>query len=312
VKARLRHWLNDRSPQGAQITLSQRCIFVLPSRFALAFLLTLLLILLVGINYQHSLAYALVFLLLSLFFITLLHSFRNLSGLTISAEANPPVFAGGLVSFRVRLLSHKRAHQAIRIGFDKNTLQLLDVPAAGSIRLELEYPADQRGWLKPEPLLIESLFPLGLWRVWSHVRLEQRVLVYPRPLAGDCPLSTGSADSEGEQQAAGIGVDDFQGLRDWQPGHSLARIHWKAFSRGGELLVKEFSALQGAQPWLDFSALQGDHETRLSLLCHQVLKRCDSAEPFGLRLPDQDIPASHGDSHRAICLQALALYGRAP
>jgi len=311
VSARLRHWLDGRRPKGAQITLSQCNIFVLPSRFALAFLLALLLILLVGINYQHSLAYGLVFLLLSLFFIALLHSFRNLSGLTISAEASPPVFAGGQASFRVRLLSHKRAHQAIRIGFDKNAMQLLNVPAAGSIRLELDYPANQRGWLKPEHLLIESVFPLGLWRVWSDVCLQQRVLVYPRPLAADLPLSTGAADSEGEQQAAGVGVDDFQGLRDWQPGHSLARIHWKAFSRGGGLLVKEFSALHGTQPWLDFSVLEGDTETRLSLLCHQVLKRCDSAEPFGLRLPGQDIAAGSGDSHRAICLQALALYGRA-
>jgi len=266
----LHHWqqrvLEKRLPKGAQITLTQRSIFVLPSRFALPFTAALLLILLVAINYRHSLAYGLCFLLLSLFFIALLHSFRNLSGLTIQAQASDAVFAGQTASFRVCLSSNKRDHQSIAIGFSKSSLQILDVPAQSSITVELDYPASRRGWLKPKRLLIESHFPLGLWRVWSQIALQQRVLVYPRPLKADIPLLSGAGDKTEGVQMVAAGVDDFRGLRDFVPGDSLKRLDWKAYSRERGLLIKEFSAVEGGEPWLDFSALEGDSETRLSIL----------------------------------------------
>jgi len=316
VKTALRSWYlraaNKRLPKGTQITLTQRSIFILPSHFALAFLLAVLLILLVAVNFQQSLAYMLAFLLLPLFFIGLLHSFINLNQLTLTAQGGAAVFAGQAASFHVTLSSKKRAHQAIAIGFSKNALQLQDIPATGSITVELSYPTSKRGWLKPKHLLVQSLFPLGLWRVWSWLCLEQRVLVYPHPLAASFEALLIHPDTSEGQQASGIGVDDFQGQRRFSSGDSLRRLDWKAYSRERGLLVKEFSALQGGQPWLDFSALEGDTETRLSLLCHQVLELCASGQSFGLRLPDKRIEPATGDSQRNSCLQALALYGISP
>jgi len=309
----LRHWQQrlaaKRRPKGAQISLSQRHIFVLPSAFALAFFMALLLILLVGIHYQHSLAYALCFLLLSVFCIALLHSFRNVNGLTLSAEASPSVFAGQNASFRLRLSSNRRAHQSIAIGFNPQTLQIQDVPAQGSTALTLDYPATHRGWLKAPRLLVESQFPLGLWRVWSWLDLEQRVLVYPRPLAGDYPLANVPLDKSEGEQSRRLGVDDFQGQRRFAPGDSLKRINWKAYSRERGLFVKEFGALEGHPSWLDFSALDGDSETRLSILCQHVLELSASGQFFGLRLPAQSLPPESGERQRERCLQALALYG---
>jgi len=313
VKSCWRNWqhriLKKRLLTGTQITLSQRSIFVLPSRFSLFFTLVLVLVLLIAINYQNSLAYALTFLLFSLFCISLLHSFANLAGLAINAEASPAVFAGSQALFHLRLASHSRAHQAIVIGFGKDSQKMQDVPAGGSVSVQLEYPANARGWLKPGKLLIESHFPLGLWRVWSWVQLEQRILVYPRPLESSLALVGGEADSNSEQQTARVGTDDFQGHRRFAPGDSLKRLDWKAFSRERGLLLKEFASLQGSSCWLDFSALQGDSETRLSILAHQVLALCASGQVFGLRLPGQNIAQGSGDTQRDICLQALALYG---
>jgi len=287
-----RHLLNKRQAKGVQICLAQRSIFVLPSRFALSFMLALLLILLVGINYRHNLAYGLCFVLLALFFIALLHSFANLSGLCIQAESSPAVFAGEQAGFRVRLYSNKRAHQSISIGFHAKALQVHDLPAGGSITLTLDCPASQRGWLEAAPLLIESHFPLGLWRVWSWVCLKQRVLVYPRPLATDTVLSSHYQDALDGRHSVAVGVDDFQGLRRFAPGDSLKRLDWKAWSRERGLLVKEFSETSGSTLWLDFSALPGDSETRLSILTQQVLTLCASGQRFGLRLPEQSIPSA--------------------
>jgi uncharacterized protein (DUF58 family) len=158
---------------------------------------------------------------------------------------------------------------------------------------------------------VDSAFPLGLLQAWSWVDLDQAALVYPRPLPGALPLSPGAGEDpedEGARQQ-GQGTDDYQGLRSFQPGDSRARLHWKAFSRGQGLLVKDFVSLAGREQWLDLQLLEGDLETRLSLLCHWVLQFSAQQQPFGLRLPGQELGIDSGAAHRDACLQALALYG---
>lgn len=311
LKARWRRWVVRRIPAAAQVQLNQRRIFIMPNRVGAAFALVLLLMLLAGINYENSLAYGLTFLLSAVFVVAILHTYRNFAGLILKAGASGAVFVGEQASFRVRLESDGRAHMAIGIGWPPQPLQTLDVPAQGQRECELTQPALQRGWLRPERLRVESHFPLGILVAWSWVDLDQSVLVYPRPLQGELPLSDGgSLDEEDEgQRATGQGADDYQGLRSYQPGDSKRRLHWKAFSRGQGLLVKDFAALAGRDLWLDFQALGGDAEERLSRLCYWVLQLDARQQAYGLRLPGGELAPDHGDAHREACLRALALYG---
>ena len=109
----------------------------------------------------------------------------------------------------------------------------------------------------------------------------------------------------------GSGVDDYQGLRAWQPGDPRRRLHWKAYSRGQGLLVKDFASLLGNDPLLDFDALTGDTEQRLSVLCHWVIDLSEKQQPFALRLPAGLFGPDSGQAHRDACLRALALHGLA-
>jgi len=122
-----------------------------------------------------------------------------------------------------------------------------------------------------------------------------------------------AAGREGDEQAGlvthGQGSDDFQGLRTYQPGDSRKRLHWKAYSRGQGLLVKDFAAQSGRDLLLDFDVLGGDLESRLSLLCHWVLVLSERQQPFALRLPNESLPVAIGERHREQCLRALALHG---
>src|SRR3989338_6637533 len=218
-------------------------------------MLALLLMLLAAINYQNSLAYGLTFLLASVFVVAILHTYRNLAGLILKAGSAPAVFVGEPAGFRVRLESSQRPHQAVSLGWPPADLQTLDVPQQGVSECQLNLPAQARGWLRPGRLRVESRFPLGILLAWSWVDLDQSVLVYPQPLAADLPLLTAGANDSEEQgsRALGKGSDDFQGLRSYQPGDSKKRLHWKAYSRGQGLLVKDFAALAGRDIWLDFN-----------------------------------------------------------
>lgn len=305
------HWLARRIPAAASVRLDQRRIFIIPTLVGAAFALALLLMLLAAINYQNSLAYGLTFMLGAVFVVAILHTYRNLAGLTLEAGGAGAVFAGEHGRFRVRLVSSARPHRAIALGWSPATLQSLDVPALGVSECELNLPTHQRGWLRPGRLRVESRFPLGILVAWSWVDLDQVLLVYPRPLVGELPLAAGADDRVDEQGsfAQGRGAEDFQGLKCYQPGESKRHVHWKAYSRGQGLLVKDFAALSGQEPVLDFEALGGDVETRLSLLCHWVLHLSERQQPFALRLPGQVLATENDERHRDECLRALALFG---
>ena len=207
LKPLWQRWLARRIPPAASVRLNQRRIFILPSRVGAVFAVALLLMLLVGINYQNSLAYGLTFLLVSVFVVTILHTYRNLAGLVLKAGGGGAVFVGEQARFRVRLESPEREHQAVALGWPPSDLVLRDVPRQGQTEVDLSQPAVRRGWLRPERLRVESRFPLGLLVAWSWVDLRQQALVYPRPLAGEPFLAPGAEDAEDQGRAlASTGV----------------------------------------------------------------------------------------------------------
>jgi hypothetical protein len=74
-----------RIPAAREVTLDQRRIFIFPSLTGLFFACSLLVMLLAAINFENNLSYALTFLLATLFIVATLHTYANLSGLTIRA-----------------------------------------------------------------------------------------------------------------------------------------------------------------------------------------------------------------------------------
>ena len=313
VAEHFRQWQARRSPPARRVQLDHRRVYILPSRAGFAFACTLLLMLLAAINYQNSMAYALVFLLSALFVLVIFHTYRNLSGLAVSLSTPAAVFVGEQARFGVRLESAGKRHHAIAAGWAEGAAQGVAYVEAGHVEsLELALPTTRRGWV-PAPLIrVRSSFPLGLLVAWSLLDGDQRVLVYPQPLEGEWPLlptlATGGQDA---LHASGNGSDDFQGLKMYQPGDSWRRLHWKAYSRGGALLVKAFGEQQGEDLALDFAALSGDTEFRLSRLCHAVLDLAGQGRVYALHLPGLNIGMGEGEAHRDQCLRALALFGGA-
>jgi uncharacterized protein (DUF58 family) len=312
LERRWQRWLTRRIPAQSTVRLDHRRLFIMPSRTGVAFGAALLLMLLAAINYQNSLAYGLTFLLASVYVVAILHTWRNLAGLQLQATSAVAVFCGDAAHLGVRLLAGGRSRWAVALGWPPDALQQLDVPADEQLQAELALPTARRGWLRAPRLRVESRFPLGILVVWSWIDLDQQVLVYPRPLPGELPMPGAGADDDQElsgERPHSRGVDDYQGLRVYQPGDSRRRLHWKAYSRGQGLLVKDFSELTGSQLELDLERLAGDLETRLSILCHWVLALHQREQPYALRLGDQLLPADTGDAHRDACLRALALHG---
>lgn len=304
---RWQRWLNRRIPPASSVELSQRRVFILPTRQGGAFGLALLVMLLAAINYQNSLAYALAFLLIALALVTLLHTWRNLAGLQLRAAAAEAAHVGQSAGFHV-LLESRRPRPAIALGWVGEPSTLLDVPAGGALDVPLSLAASRRGWLRAPRLRVETRFPLGLWVAWSWVDLQQRALVYPRPAEG-LPTFSHEGGEGGQARPVGEGLDDFRGLRPYQPADGRRRLDWKAYARGQGLRVKDFAAQAGDRCLLDLAQLAGPLEERLANLCAGVLRFSEQGVTFELRLATERLGPAIGRAHRDACLRALALYG---
>lgn len=302
-------WLDARVPPANAVTLNQRKVFMLPSREGLYFALLLVFMLIAGINYQNSLVFAFAFLLASLFMVGMLHTYRNLAGLTLQAGTTRDAFAGEDAAFEVVLSRQgERRFESLALGWDKTLLADADLIEDTECRVRLFVPAQARGVLDPGRLLVETRYPLGLFRAWSWVDLSVSTLVYPRPIAaGQRPQGDSSA-GEGELVTR-EGSDDFYGLREYNLGDPLKHIAWKSYARTDEMFVKQFAARVDRRVWIDWELFAGlDREARLSHMCHWVLVLAKSSDEYGLRLPGLTLQPARGDAHASEVLRALALF----
>lgn len=305
-------WIKKRIPAANRVVLNHRRIFILPTRAGFGFLLLLFILLIGAINYQNSLVYVVVFLLGSLFWVGLHHTYRNLSGLELRTLHATPVFAGEEAGLRLSLRTVKREQQAITLFWPHTLPQRMDVVGDEDNNVTLYYPTTQRGPLSLGRLRVETRYPLGWFVAWSLVDLDWHVLVYPKPL--DLPLAN-IRDGGAGQGAPSLmeGVEDFQGLRPYQPGDSKRRLDWRAWSRGHGLHSKVFSELQGNAQWLSLEQAPGvSLEARLSCMTGWVLRLEKLQQPYGLVLDDRKIAPAVGEAHQRACLSALALYGAGP
>jgi uncharacterized protein (DUF58 family) len=309
---RLRDWFYGyRAPERGAITLGQRRVYILPTRLGWLYGATLGILLVGSINYALQLGFALTFLLAGLGLIGMVHTTRNLARLTVSTGRAEPVFAGEAAQFRLYLDNRARYDRpAILVRHPAGGAQLvLDLAPGAVAAAVLAVPASRRGWLALDRVMLETRFPLGLFRAWSYVEPEARCLVYPRPERVPLPAPTPDAEA-GAARAQALGSDDFSGLRAYQPQDSPRHVAWKAVARADDMLTKQFAGAAGIELWLDWDrlAVAADTEQRLSRLAGWVLAAEQSGARYGLRLPDRSIAPERGDAHRCACLQALALH----
>lgn len=313
-------WLPRRGTLDAgEVVLSQRRVFILPTRAGIGFAVLLLVLLIGSINYTLGLGFALTFLALSCALVDMVFTYRNLAHLALQQGRVPAVFAGQEARFELHVANRTGlARYGVWIDFSDASKKgearhVTDIAAHGSASVLLGVPTSARGWLQPARVVLSTRFPLGLFRAWSYWRPAARALVYPRPEEGAPPLPV-SGNAVGSGRAGGN--DDFAGVRSYQAGDSPRQLAWRQIARldpalGGQLVTKHFEGGVGDELLLDFAQLppQLDLELRLSRMTRWVLDAEQRALPYAFRLGAIHYDAGNGAAHQAACLRALALYG---
>lgn len=295
--------------------LGLRRVYILPTRHGLLLLVLLLIILLGAINYDNALAYLLCFLLGGLFLVAMLHTYRNLAGLSLASAAVAPVVTGEPAVFMLQLASEvarpryqlrlmQRAPSSKRA---RKTAVTLDLHThTGAVALAL--PTHQRGRLGLHQVRLESTFPLGVLRAWAYFKSPAECIVYPRA-AGHLPLPRRANAATATARGSTQGTDDFAELTRYREGDSLRAIHWPAYARRAELMVKRFEGEDDevALTW-DATLALGEVEARIAQLAQWVRTARALGVPYSLILAPQTFPPGADAAHFARVMTALALY----
>lgn len=303
----VRRWLSQRLPLTSSIVLTQRHIFIFITREGGLYAALLAVTFICGINYANNLVLGLCFFLTSVLVITIHHTYAHLSGLKIDVLAATDSVAGGYSEYRVQIApTGRQPHRQVLLQWDdaERCIGTLKQPQIEVFQLK----TPQRGAFLPPRLTVSSVYPLGLLRAWTYVHFDRVAWVSPQSLAcaqSSVQLSPQQDEQHAEQRVRG--QDEFESLKDFVAGESMARISWAHLARGQGLLSKDFSDPKGQNQLLDYAHMPAlSHEDKLSQLAYWIRQFEQQQLSFALQLPRQHLPLGVGQAHCRAALRLLA------
>jgi uncharacterized protein (DUF58 family) len=140
---------------------------------------------------------------------------------------------------------------------------------------------------------ITSSFPCGLWRATRTGRVDEPIVVYPRPVTPvgiDDPRSADQSTGEENWLPQPDFSGEYLGIREFRSGDPLKMIHWRATARVQRLVVREFDRRLPQRYALVFHSYQpagqprlGDaFESALEMLAGLLIECRRSGLPFEL------------------------------
>lgn len=101
----------------------------------------------------------------------------------------------------------------------------------------------KRGYLNFSGIIIARPDPFGIFRAFVKVSLPNSLLILPKRY----PLPSFQLPGFRKYQPGGVSLaskvgesEEFLSLRDYRPGDSIRRVHWKSWAKAGKPVVKEY------------------------------------------------------------------------
>jgi uncharacterized protein (DUF58 family) len=110
----------------------------------------------------------------------------------------------------------------------------------------------RRGRFTLGPLSLVSGDPLGLFEFHRDLEVSSDIVVYPAmiPIPSFTPPLGHLPGGDAVRRRTHYITTNVAGVRDYAPGDSFNRIHWRSTARTGRLIVKEFELDPTADIWL--------------------------------------------------------------
>ncbi|RZT98012.1 DUF58 domain-containing protein [Rivibacter subsaxonicus] len=315
LRRRWRRWWEARHPRSDTLLLTQRNVYILPTRAGWLFAATLLVLLVASINYQLSLGFVLTFLLAGSGIVSMHVTHATLRGLALHLRPLAAVHAGDAAALEVVLASEAtRPRYGVGLRLRESGQKQwiwVDIAAGGQSTARLSFVARHRGRVDLPSVVLETRFPLGLFRAWAEWRPASTLLAWPRAEAPATALPPARALGGAAASLPSRGGEEFDGVRAYRRGDPLKLVVWKKVARtgGSELIARDTRGSQRSELWLDWAATGSlAPEDRLSRLAGWLLAAERAGLAWGLRLPGTELAPGAGETQRRAGLEALALW----
>ncbi|GHT01767.1 hypothetical protein AGMMS50276_30500 [Synergistales bacterium] len=158
---------------------------------------------------------------------------------------------------------------------------------------------------------LSSVYPFNFFeRSWPTSCVFD-VTVFPYPLRCErSAVFASSDDDEGEDKSAPIGDTDVVGVRSYEEGDSMKRIHWKSSARTGKLKTRLYEGASAREAQIiDLDRLlAAETERGLSMAAWTVAESMKSATPVGMSYRGFIIPPATERPHKLDLLRRLAVH----
>ncbi|MES2186041.1 MAG: DUF58 domain-containing protein [Pseudomonadota bacterium] len=315
-EGRISAWIASRLPRQDTQVLTQRNVYIMPSKAGWMLALVLVVLLVASINFELNLGYLLTFLLAGSALASMHVAHGTLRGLALHLAPPAPCFAGAAAALEIQLSSDRASPRyAIGVGLQgAEPGAWTDVPGGGQSTVHISWLPPGRGRHSLPTLQAQTRFPMGTFRVWTLWRPATPLLVYPEPEAHPPALPPGEPRAGSAPAGApSQGPGEVDGVRVYQRGDPLRLVVWKKAARAiaagsDELVSRDTHQPRYQDLWFDLSHTGAPSiEQRLSRICAWVLLAERTGTDYGLRLPGLTLAPSQGAAHRHRCLEALAL-----
>ncbi len=310
VARRLRAWL--RPPRTLRPTRAGWSFFAIS--FGVGF---------AALNTGNNLLYLVLSLMLAFLVLSGLLSEAALRGIRVRRRLPREIFAGGQQTVALELTNEQRRFASFAIVVEDRLRDdagderpagrvfALRIAAGASEQRFYRLAPERRGRLQLTGFQVYTRFPFGLFSKALRLAAPEEALVYPaiEPLRVVPELGSARGGGESRSGPGGQGAE-VSGLREFAPGDSMRRIHWRASLRRGGLLVRRLESEHEAEVEVQLHtaahAPGPAFEERVSWAASEVIAHLEAGYRVALRTDSERLAAESGGAQRSRLLSFLA------
>ena len=264
------------------------------------------LLMLMGWGYANNLCLALAVLLLSLSVIFLIECHFNLEGLNLQLMSYEDQFAQRRLRWKGAYRSRsQRTRHNLKLRWDTKEQLSSEIKILPDHFIEGEFifPYSKK-WDSPF-IIIESRYPMGLFRAWSFQKIDNVAWVYPEPiLENESTQVSHSSESETERYKISSSGDEPHESKFFETGDSSNRIDWKYYARTQSLRLKTYLEHESKLFYYSWPYLAGDEYSKKILTGH-IQRHSQREEKFGFKIGSLELPPEIGPHHVQTVLRAI-------
>ena len=294
-------------------------------------LITVILLLAIAWNTDITMVYITFVIALVMFILSFLHLQISIPSISITRELNETAFEDDMLNVKMSIRNNRGLgayffevldrFPAAPPGEEEKSLFVLNISGRETKKISYAANCYKRGLWKLGPITVVSQDVLGFFRMRNNLNVFSELLIYPNlfRIFSFPPLAKGSVSWMGVETAKISGDShEFFGIREYQRGDAISRMHWPSTARHNKLIVKQFerNAVQEATIVLDLKKghdIGTGRETTLEYavkiagsVAKELLNEGAFIQMIGYAKESTMIPFGKGESHMYKILEYLA------